>query len=62
MKGVKSATYDGTESWSDYLIQFILIAEYRHWGDYEKSLQLAIHLRGTAQGVLADLRKVCSQI
>ena len=33
------------------------MAEYCHWRDYEKSLQLAIHLRGTAQGVLADLRQ-----
>ena len=31
--------------------------DYCHWGDYKKSLQLAIHLRGTAQGVLADLRQ-----
>ena len=57
MKGVKPGTYDGTESWSDYLFQFNLIAEYCHWRGYEKSLQLAIHLRGTAQGVLADLRQ-----
>ena len=54
-KGMKPGTYDGTGSWSDYLIQFNLIADYYHWSDYDKALQLAIHLRGTAQGVLGDL-------
>ena len=45
MEGVKPGPNDGTESWSDHLIQFNQIAEYYHWRDYEKALQLAIHLR-----------------
>ena len=55
-KGIKPGTYDGKGNWSDYLIQFNLIADYWHWNDYEKALHLAINLRGTAQSVLADLR------
>lgn len=54
-KGMKPGTYDGTGSWSDFLIQFNLIADYYHWNNYDKALQLATHLRGTAQGVLGDL-------
>ena len=54
-KGMKPGTYDGTAGWSDYLIQFNLIADYYRWDNYEKALQLATHLRGTAQGVLSDL-------
>ncbi|MCF1459047.1 MAG: hypothetical protein LPH21_16340 [Shewanella sp.] len=54
-KGMKPGTYDGTGGWSDYLIQFNLIADYYRWDNYEKALQLATHLRGTAQGVLSDL-------
>ena len=56
-KGMKPGTYDGTSSWSDYLIQFNLIADYYRWTEYDKALQLATHLRGTAQGVLADLNQ-----
>ena len=52
---MKPGTYDGTGSWSDYLIQLNLTADYYHWSDYDKALQLAIHLRGTAQVVLGDL-------
>ena len=54
-KGMKPGTYDGSGSWSDYLIQFNLIADYYNWNNYDKALQLATHLRGTAQGVLSDL-------
>ncbi|MES9970274.1 MAG: hypothetical protein ABW092_09585 [Candidatus Thiodiazotropha sp.] len=54
---MKPGTYDGTGSWSDYLIQFNLIADYYQWRDYDKALQLATHLRGTAQGVLGDLNQ-----
>lgn len=56
-KGMKPGTYDGSGSWSDYLIQFNLIADYYRWTDYDKALQLATHLRGTAQGVLGDLNQ-----
>ena len=52
---MKPETYDGSGSWSDYLIQFNLIADYYNWNNYDKALQLATHLRGTAQGVLSDL-------
>ena len=55
-KGIKPDTYDGTGNWSDYLIQFNLIADFCQWSAYEKALHLAINFRGTAQGVLADLR------
>ena len=55
-KGIKPDTFDGTGNWSDYLIQFNLIADFCRWNEYEKALHLAINLRGTAQSVLADLR------
>ena len=32
-----------------------MIADYYNWNNYDKALQLATHLRGTAQGVLSDL-------
>ena len=54
---MKPGTYDGTSSWSDYLIQFNLIEDYYRWTEYDKALQLATHLRGTAQGVFADLNQ-----
>ena len=56
-KGIKPGTYDGTGNWSDYIIEFNLIADLGQWNPYEKALHLAIKLRGTAQGVLADLRQ-----
>ena len=37
------------------MIQFNLIADYYRWSNYDRALQLATHLRGTAQGVLSDL-------
>ena len=56
-KGMKPGIYDGTSSWSDYLIQFNLIVDYYRLTEYDKALQLATHLRGTTQGVLADLNQ-----
>ena len=54
-KGLKPGTFDGSGNWTDYLIQFNLIAGYYRWSNYDRALQLATHLRGTAQGVLSDL-------
>ena len=48
-KGMKPRTYDGTSSWSNYLIQFNLIADYYRWTEYDKALQLPTHLRRIAQ-------------
>ena len=52
---IKPDKYDGTTSWSNYLLQFELIAEYNNWNDHEKAMHLAANLRGTAQGVLSDV-------
>ncbi|XP_072043144.1 uncharacterized protein [Amphiura filiformis] len=52
---IKLDKYDGTTSWSNYLLQFELIADYYNWNDYEKAMHLAANLRGTAQGVLNDV-------
>jgi hypothetical protein len=52
----KPATYDGTGNWADFLVHFELVAEINQWDDAEKALELATCLRGSAQGVLSDLR------
>jgi hypothetical protein len=52
----KPATYDGTTEWRDYLVQFEMVAELNRWDERTKALELATNLRGTAQGVLSDLR------
>ena len=54
---MKLGTYDGTSSCSGYLIRFNLIADYYRWTKYDKVLQLATHLRGTAQGLSTDLNQ-----
>jgi hypothetical protein len=52
----KPANYDGTSNWTDYLVQFELVAEINRWNNDEKALELATCLRDVAQGVLSDLR------
>ncbi|XP_069120907.1 uncharacterized protein [Argopecten irradians] len=51
----KPASYDGKDNWEDYLVQFELLSEMNSWDDKSKALELAIALRGAAQGVLSDL-------
>ena len=51
----KPATFDGSQSWQDHLVQFDLIATLNQWTEPTKALQLAASLRGQAQGVLSDL-------
>jgi len=47
--------YDGTTSWSNYLLQFELIAEFNNWNDHDKAIHLAVNLKGVALGVLNDV-------
>lgn len=51
----KPANYDGKTSWSDYLIQFEMIAELNKWNNTMKAYELATSLRGDAQTVLSDI-------
>lgn len=52
---MKPPIYDGTTSWTDYLLQFELVAELNDWNERTKALSLATSLRGVAQSVLGDL-------
>ena len=52
---MKAPTFDGTSSWTDYLIQFEMMARTNQWDDNTKALCLAMNLRGAAQSVLGDL-------
>ena len=51
----KAPLYDGTSSWTDYLVQFELVAELNGWDDGLMAMHLATSLRGVAQSVLGDL-------
>ena len=51
----KAPLYDGTSSWTDYLIQFELVGELNGWNEPTMAMYLATSLRGTAQSVLGDL-------
>lgn len=52
---VQPATYDGSDPWDDYKVQFELVAKINGWDSRQKSMFLASSLKGPAQGVLADL-------
>ena len=54
---VKPTTYDGTNSWDDYAVQFEMLAEMNGWDEKTQALYLAANLRGAAQAVLGDLDK-----
>ena len=52
---IRPATFDGSTSWTDYKVQFELLAELNCWDDTAKAVYLAASLRGSAQSVLGDL-------
>lgn len=52
---VRPPTFDGSSSWTDYKVQFELLAELNGWGDTAQAIYLAASLRGAAQSVLGDL-------
>ena len=47
--------FDGSSSWSDYVIHFESVAAVNQWTDDEKAMYLASHLRGAAREALADM-------
>ena len=51
----KPPIYDGTTSWSDYLIQFKMIAELNEWSEHKKLLHLGGSLDGVTREVLGDI-------
>ena len=51
----KAPLYDGTSSWTDYLVQFELAVELNSWDERLMAMHLATSLRGVAQSVLGDL-------
>ena len=52
----KPATFDGTSSFQDYLVQFNMVGDLNRWDEETKAMELATSLRGAAQTVLSDLR------
>ena len=52
----KPATYDGTSSFQDYIVQFNMMGDLNHWYELTKAMELATSLRGAAQTVLSDLQ------
>ena len=52
---MKPPTFDGSGSWTDYKIQFELLAELDSWEESTKAIHLAGSLRGPAQSVLGGL-------
>ena len=51
----KPATYNGSSSWKDHLVQFNLVADLNKWSEDTKALEFAASLHGTAQSILSDL-------
>ena len=51
----KAPHFNGTSSWTEYLIQFELVAEMNRWTDSTKALELATSLRDDAVSVLGEL-------
>ena len=54
-KTMQVDTYNGeSTAFQDYIAHFELVAEWNHWTDKEKAIQLGASLRGVAQKVLGD--------
>ena len=51
---LKPPRYDGTSSWSDYLLQFKLISRLNGWDEEQKLCHLGGSLDGVAREVLGD--------
>ena len=47
--------FDGSSSWSAYIIHFESVATVNQWTEDEKAMYLASHLRGAARKALADM-------
>ena len=53
---IKAApTFEGTENWRDYILQFEIIANMNGWNKADQAMELASSLRGKARGVLSDV-------
>lgn len=52
---LKPPTFDGTSSWTDYLIQFEMVSELNGWDQPTMAMCLGASLRRVAQSVLGDL-------
>jgi len=52
---MKPPKFDGTSSWSDFLVQFEMVAKYNNWDEEEKACWLGVSLRGVAQTTLGNL-------
>lgn len=51
----KPTSFDGTRSWSEYLVHFETISKLNGWSDAEKALELSTILQGDALTTLAEL-------
>lgn len=58
MPKMKVPVYDGNSSWTDYLIQFELVAESNEWDEGTMARWLGTSLQGVARSVLGDLDKI----
>lgn len=52
---IRPDTYDGTTSFREYLVQFLLIADASEWNSAPKGIALAGALRGKARSVLEGI-------
>ena len=51
----KAPYFNGQTSWSDYLLQFEMVAEINRWSENTKALELATSLRDDVVSILGEL-------